>query len=326
MRRLIVFGTLDIWCEKMEVYVMLKKIIFFSLALCLLLSIGSYVCATENMVEAEDSKLINVEIVKMLDAGNAESVLRIYNIPITVAFAAYDDIHSVLSSEEFLGEYYALKTTDNHYTYKIREADDFVPVKINNISQQALEMCQTGEVSRYIASDVVVNNTYYLSGEACRMGSAIYYETNKGDYVYFNHLDVGEKLFPIEAFCAYQRAILDEASQYPDRVGSACYSQVWDLSPYDFRSDSFNPNAEIPASHNTVKDNRDTSDYIDPTEVSGENMVTTGKIHDDNTNDTSRKNEGNNYNWFYTTIMACLLITGIAGLVIYWRRMNKVKK
>lgn len=78
------------------------------------------------------------------------------------------------------------------------------------------------------------------------MGTAVYYKTNKGDYVYFNHLSIGEYLFPIEAFCAYQRAILDEALQYPDRVGSVSYSQVWDLSPYDFKADTFNLHAEIP--------------------------------------------------------------------------------
>lgn len=302
---------------------MLKKVTIILWILGALFSSSIGVYAKENLIVTEDSKIISDAVIDKLNVKDSDEVLRIYNVPITFVFAEYQDIDSILMSQEVLEEYYAVKT-DDAYTYQIQENDVFAPITLNNLSAQAMQMCETGEVTASIATDVIVNNTYYLSGESSHMGTAIYYKTNKGDYVYFIHSSIGEYLFPIEAFCAYQRAILDEASQYPDRVGSASYSQVWDLSPYDFRSDSFNLNAEIPARQNTVKDNRDTSDYIDPTEALGENMVTTGKILDDNTNDTSSKNEGNNYNWFCTTIVACLLIAGIAGWVIYWRRRNKV--
>ena len=303
---------------------MLKKVIIVLLILGALLSSSIGVYAEENLIVTEDSKIISDAVIDKLNVKDSDEVLRIYNVPITFVFAEYQDIDSILMSQEVLEEYYAVKT-DDAYTYQIQENDVFAPISLNNLSAQAMQMCETGEVTASIATDVIVNNTYYLSGESSHMGTAIYYKTNKGDYVYFIHSSIGEYLFPIEAFCAYQRAILDEASQYPDRVGSASYSQVWDLSPYNFRSDSFNLNAEIPKNKGSAQENvGDTSTSIDTMDTSKDNLIATGEQQRGVTNSEKIADGDKNQTWILVAIGACLLISAIAVGVFIWKRKSKV--
>ena len=303
---------------------MLKKVIIVLLILGALLSSSIGVYAEENLIVTEDSKIISDAVIDKLNVKDSDEVLRIYNVPITFVFAEYQDIDSILMSQEVLEEYYAVKT-DDAYTYQIQENDVFAPISLNNLSAQAMQMCETGEVTASIATDVIVNNTYYLSGESSHMGTAIYYKTNKGDYVYFIHSSIGEYLFPIEAFCAYQRAILDEASQYPDRVGSASYSQVWDLSPYDFRSASFNLNAEIPKNKGSAQENvGDTSTSIDTMDTSKDNLIATGEQQRGVTNSEKIADGDENQTWILVAIGACLLISAIAVGVFIWKRKSKV--
>lgn len=302
---------------------MLKKVIIVFLILGAFFNSLVGVYAEENMIVTEDSKIISDDVIDKLNAKDSDEVLKIYNVPITFAFAEYQDIDSILMSQEVLEEYYAVKTDDT-YTYQIEEYGVFVPINLNNLSTQAMQMCETGEVTANIAADVIVYNTYYLSGESSHMGTAIYYKTNKGDYVYFNHSSIGEYLFPIEAFCAYQRAILDEASQYPDRVGSASYSQVWDLSPYDFKSDSFNLDAEIPNSESSTQGNMsDTPASVETWEPSEGNSIATDKQQSDENNSAKNENEDKNQNWLFATIGVCLLIAGIAGGIVCWHKRSK---
>lgn len=296
---------------------MLKKVILFSLMLGMFFNASVGVYAEENLTAAEDSKLISDDVLDMLNVQNSAEVLRIYNVPITFVFSEFEDIDSILMSPEVLGEYYAVKSSDNTYTYLIEEYGAFVPLNVIRTNVQAMQACETGEVTVYIATDVIVYNTYLLSGESSHMGTAIYYKTNKGDYVYFNHSSIGEYLFPIEAFCAYQRAILDEASQYPDRVGNASYSQVWDLSPYDFRSDSFNLNAEIPNSEGFTQENMSDMPASDETwENSEGNLITADNQQSDVNNSAKNENEDKNQNGLFAIIGVCLLIAAIVGGVV----------
>lgn len=302
---------------------MLKKVILFSLMLGMFFNASVGVYAEENLIATEDSKLISDDVLDMLNVQDSAEVLRIYNVPITFVFSEFEDIDSILMSPEVLGEYYAVKSSDNTYTYLIEEYGAFVPLNVIRTNVQAMQACETGEVTVYIATDVIVYNTYLLSGESSHMGTAIYYKTNKGDYVYFIHSSIGEYLFPIEAFCAYQRAILDEASQYPDRVGVS-YSQIWDLSPYDFRSDSFNLNAEIPKNKDSAQENvSDASTSVDTTDTSKDNLIATGEQQRDETNSAKTADGDKNPTWIFATIGACLLISVIA-VGVFWKRKNKV--
>jgi len=70
------------------------------------------------------------------------------------------------------------------------------------------------------------------------MGIAIYYKTTVGDYIYYNHYSIGEKLFPIEDFCKYQKAISDELAKHPNENDGSDIdiSSIMDLSKYDLKN------------------------------------------------------------------------------------------
>ena len=92
-------------------------------------------------------------------------------------------------------------------------------------------------VNKYISSNAKLENIYYISGEINQMGTAIYYKTSVGDYVYYNYYSIGEKLFPIEDFCKYQKAISDELAKHSDENGSEDIdiSDFMDLAKYELK-------------------------------------------------------------------------------------------
>ena len=240
-----------------------KKLLIFVLIAVIVFSFSSVTYATEVLPAAEDSKLVSDEIVSQIDPTGSGTVFRIYNTPIYYVFAHHDNIDSVLACREMLSEYYALKI-NGEYTYWRDYNGKYSSYNASSEDTRALEIFETGEVIGYIGSDVIVYNTYYLSGKSTHTGAAICYRTNKGEYVYFRHYDVGERLFPIESFCAFLKAVLsDEKNDFsPDKVGTPDLSHIWDLSPYDFRSDTFNLNAPIPGSEDSEQE--DSEDLVIP--------------------------------------------------------------
>ena len=267
---------------------MLRKLLIVFLMLGVLLSLSGAVRAKESERTTEDSKTISDDLRAELNVTDSDVVLKLYNISLIFAFAEYQDIDSILKSEAVLEEFYAVKKYEDTYMYLREEEGEFVRTNLIRGNDRAVKMCETGEVTAYIAPDVVVYNTYCLSGESSNQGTAIYYETNKGDYVYYSHYAVGERLFPVAAFCAYTKAVMDEAAKLPpDAVGGADYG-VWDLSPYDFKADTFNLNAKIPV----------------PNQANSGNAETTG--------------------WVIAAVGSCLLIAAIAGGFVYWRKRSSV--
>lgn len=310
---------------------MLKKYTIGVLVFAAILSLSVMAYAEEaivvgeNMIVPEDSKIISDDIMLQLNADDNSETLRIYNVAITFAFAEHDNISDVLTSGEMLEVFYAVKDENNEYNYFAKTPNTFEPKKVNRVNSQAMRMCETGEAIPSIADDVIVYNTYYLSGESNQMGTAIYYKTNKGDFVYYNHYSLGEYLFPIDAFCAYQKAVMDEmeANAYLD--GSIDLRAVWDLSPYDFRSASFNLNAEIPKNKGSAQENvGDTSTSVDTTDTSKDNLIASGEQQRDETNSTKIADGDKNQTWIFVTIGACLLISAIAIGVFIWERKSKV--
>ena len=214
-----------------------KKLLVFVLIAAILFSFSSVAYASEVPVATEDSKLVSEEIVSQIVPTGTGKVFRIYSISLRFAFAYYQNIDEILASPYLLEVFYAKKINGEyaHWRYKDNECKPANGVRVNS---RAMKMLETDEVIGYIGSDVIVYNTYYLSGETSHKGSAIYYKTNQGDYVYYSHNTAGELLFPVEDFCAFQKAILQEISQNqsPDMLGDVDICQVWDLSPYDFRN------------------------------------------------------------------------------------------
>ena len=238
---------------------MAKKMLVYILIAAIVCSFSTIAHAEDVSNPAEDSKLVSDEIVSKIDPTGNGTVFRIYSISLRFGFAYYNNIDEILASSYLLEVLYA-KKSNGEYTYWRYKDNECKQTNRTKVNSRVIKMFETNEVIGYIGSDVIVYNTYYLSGETSHRGSAIYYKTNKGDYVYYHHSAEGEKLFPVKAFCAYQKAILNESiqNQSPGLVGGTIGGEVWDLSPYDFRSDTFNLNAPIPGDDDSEQEAVDT--------------------------------------------------------------------
>ena len=130
-------------------------------------------------------------------------------------------------------------------------------------NQKAIKFLQDNTVATKIPAGAEIYETYYLSGENSYSGTAIYYKTNKGDFVYYSHYAVGdsEYLFPVKDFCEYQRAIYDEMGKYADLDGGVDISQLWDLTRYDIHSEDFNIQTDI--EHQIIDDDRQQQNGVD---------------------------------------------------------------
>lgn len=195
-----------------------------------------------------------------------KSVMKVYNVPIRFAFSEFNNIDEVLKSEEILGTYYVVEHTDCSLdiyndslekvsSNRLAEVDGKVTTILPiDISYRALEKFQDDSfIEKNISEDVELKNVYFLSGESCMMGTAIYYRTTAGDYVYYNHYDIGETIFPIDDFCKYQQAICDEIAKNPYADSGINISGVWDLSPYTI-NDNYSNSDDTPMATTTISD------------------------------------------------------------------------
>ena len=180
-----------------------------------------------------------------------KSIMRYYNVPVRFVFKEYDNIDDILASAYATKKYYVVKQHDGTlqcYNEHLKEMKsnrqtikngETLTLPYLDIPEKAFERFNDPDfVKNYISPDVNVENVYYLSGESSHMGTAIYYRTDKGDYVYYNHYSIGEKLFPIEDFCKYQKAISDELAKHSDENGSGDIdiSDLMDLSKYELKN------------------------------------------------------------------------------------------
>ena len=224
----------------------MKKVSVF---LCLMLSL---VCLNTLSVKANqialagDSVDVGEELRNELQVKSSDNVIRIYNTSILISFAKHDGIDEILAGPDMLETFYAVKSSDDIWTYRREIDNSFVVIETDFVNDQALDACLSGEAVNYISSDVEVYNVFYLSGETCYTGTAIYYITNKGDYVHYfggQHC-TGEFLMPAEVFYELQEAIEEEISKNPYK-NAGSYSN-WNLSVYNLKSDAFDLSAESP--------------------------------------------------------------------------------
>ena len=178
-----------------------------------------------------------------------KSIMRYYNVPLRGAFTEFDNIDDVLASAYVLKKYYvveyedgSVKSYNEHFqemksnSYTIRNGEQ-VALPYLTIPENARNAFYNSDfVKTYIAPDAQVENVYWLSGESSMMGTAIYYRTSVGDYVYYYYHTIGETLFPVSDFCAYQQAIKDENAKYPESGGGINIADVWDLTDYRLKA------------------------------------------------------------------------------------------
>lgn len=177
-----------------------------------------------------------------------KSIMRLYNVPLRGAFTDYKNIDDVLESKEVLGKYYVVEYEDGSLKFYNEELTElkstrrtikdgeWIDLPYIDIPEKAFERFKDVDfVKKYISPEAETKNVYFLSGESSMMGTAIYYRTSVGDYVYYDHYSIGEKLFPVDDFCEYQQEIWEELAKNPDTDGGGDLPEVRDLSEYELQ-------------------------------------------------------------------------------------------
>ena len=230
---------------------MKKFIIFGFVAVMVFLNFLIVYASKSDTAKVTDNDSLNIsnEERRLLNVEASDNVIKVYNLAIYDAFSTVNSIEELFEKELIFSEYYAVQKKDNTIVY--RDVVNNEAVELNGVilNQKTINRLFDNEIISRISSDIEVYGIYYLSGETSYTGSAIYYQTNKGDYVYYDHysLKSGEYLFPIKDFCELQKAIIYDLSLHPDLDdGGVDISRLYEVSKYDIHSSSFDIAPYVP--------------------------------------------------------------------------------
>ena len=228
---------------------MKRTLIVLGILLSVGLAISSFVYAAdtppteeslENHMSEFSSSYIDDSIYDTLEELGVESsaqIVKVYNIPVVSLFARYSTIGEVMSKPQYSeAAFYVIRDRDSLRYYDIncglnfldKETFDFrvIPVYFNN------------EVIKTVSPDIIVYNVYYLSGATNYQGTALYYETDMGDYIYYMANE--EYLMPRSTFvdCMTER---NERSRAQEGMIGATTFDMSKYQKYNINSSTFDP-------------------------------------------------------------------------------------
>lgn len=211
------------------------------------------VCAAEATV-AEDSTSVSTEIRDILEIPEGANVIRLYKMEVISAFSKSDTIDDILAANNVLEIYY-VEMPDG--TVKELVITDGVvwETDYSAANSLAMQFYKSDDVLELIGEEADVQNVYYLTGEISHTGTAIYYRTSKGDYVYYNETEIGECFFAAETFFGFMDAVLAEKLQNAGMMGGTHINTNWDMSSFRIDSPAFNLNAQWPGTDTQPKNN-----------------------------------------------------------------------
>ena len=221
----------------------MKRTLTLLISLLLLVSLLIPAAGAEETVLVNDSTYVNDAIRYHIGLSENAVALRIFEVSM-LTFSESADIYDVLPKKWRSGGIIA--TSEDGKTFEFWTRSEYVPAYFSRkltVNYDALHFYLNSDLKSYLGEDTVVNSVYYLN--SVNTGTAIYYSTNKGNYVYFNHKDIEPCLFSAEVFHDYiqlVRAIHAEDRGYINY--DALRFDVCYLSPYELDSPFFNPNAK----------------------------------------------------------------------------------
>jgi hypothetical protein len=137
---------------------------------------------------------IDDSIKASIGATDGQTVIRIHNIPIVYAFDAYDSIEEILKSDDILATYYAV-TDGSEIISVYNDVDGEFHLMDNSMilnDSKTREVLTNRDALDMLPQNASVLDVYYLCGESNHQGSALYYKTNIGDFVYYEYHLTGE--------------------------------------------------------------------------------------------------------------------------------------
>ena len=161
-----------------------------------------------------------------------DTVYRCYYVHMWFLFDKVNSIDEACEQELIDGEFYVIKTMDGTIIRKRVVNGKAYTIGGYALCPNAFQEIQDNKAILQLASDIEIYEIYYLHGEENRTGSAVYYKTNKGDYVYYcdylvydyarERYEAGNFLFTIKEFCEFERTIYDDRREEAKRNPDAC--------------------------------------------------------------------------------------------------------
>ncbi len=206
----------------------MKKVILFLLIIILLVTLPS--CQQSPQLPENEEKpnefsqysaiQIDDSIKSALGVKDNEQVIRLYNIPTERAFAKRETIEEVLASDDVLQELYAVMKDYGIKVYTFDDNSNVVEIKygIRFTDDETTSVLLNNTVLEQFPQGAKILDVYYLWGAANYAGSALYYRTDKGDFVYYNYFLTYEvwgkqqTFFAKDEFFDLMRAIDDDRS------------------------------------------------------------------------------------------------------------------
>lgn len=240
-----------------------------------------------------DSNTISSEVLTALNVSEEDKVLKIFNIPIVFAFQEHDTVTDALNSDYLDQIGYTVTSKDGQTKfYNVLSRDNVVEFSI--YPPDVSEVYQETAIKR-ISEDIQISSMYYLWGETNHQGYAIVYETNLGDFVYYEF--IGSYLMPLSEFIALMREIFSHMGPDVPPGGVIAPDQVYDMSFFDLNSDSFAPLSHTGNTNESPVGDSET-ETLESEELTEEPSKPTGK-----------------YLWII--IASAVAIAAAIGLVIY---------
>jgi len=206
----------------------MKKVILFLLIAILLVALPS--CRQSPQFPENEEKpnefsqysaiQIDDSIKSALGVQDNEQVIRVYNISTERAFAKYGTIEEVLTSDDVLQALYAVMKDYGIKVYTFDDDSNVVEIKygIRFTDDETTSVLLNNTILEQFPQGAKILDVYYLWGAANYAGSALYYRTDKGDFVYYNYFLTYEVLgkqqtfFTKDEFFDLMRAIDDYQS------------------------------------------------------------------------------------------------------------------
>ncbi len=227
----------------------MKKLITL---LCVLLVLA--VCSVEAFAESGNgadrlgeysAASVGETVLQQLNAKDGDTVLKTYNCGVVTTFGNYPSVEDVLLNGRYLQIIYAVKrkgAAENDWSFYSYYDGELVRMYDNDSSFTGvipvLKYLKDDDFVKETTGAKVVINKFLFFNPTMHQGTAIYYQTDKGDYVYYNRSNTGNYLFTAERFFA----IVGEAysKMGPDvPPGGGDYLAGVDLSAYDMDSPDF---------------------------------------------------------------------------------------
>ena len=148
---------------------------------------------------------VESEVRKELGLTDGETVFKLYNCPVVFAFGGSAAISEVLKSDIIYQTFYAVPGkdyADGGWKFFTESNGSLVEIKYtltDSIGTALAFLTDDGPVKEFSGAETVVNKFFFFN-PTMYQGTAIYYQTEKGDFVYYDRSNTGRMLFTAEEF------------------------------------------------------------------------------------------------------------------------------